>query len=186
MIDTETYGPADLTQRDYNRIESSIVDLYAELNIREFPIDPFYIAKQKGYEVIPYSKIAEEARYILRKTERSGTSGRTKKGVFRIFYDDSDCEYRQRFTIMHEIGHIELGHKEDSTYAEKCANYYATYSLAPSPMIVRLGCEDFIDISIRFNVSDESAMYAFDRFTRWANIPCGLKPYEEKLNKLFD
>ena len=33
MIDTETYGLADLTQRDYSRIESSIVDLYAELNI---------------------------------------------------------------------------------------------------------------------------------------------------------
>lgn len=48
MIDAETYGPEDLTQRDYNRIESSIVDLYAGLNIREFPIDSFYIAKQKG------------------------------------------------------------------------------------------------------------------------------------------
>ena len=26
MIDSETYGSADLTQRDYSRIESSIVD----------------------------------------------------------------------------------------------------------------------------------------------------------------
>ena len=115
MIDTETYGLADLTHRDYDRIERAIVDLYAELNIRELPIDPFSIAKQKGYEVIPYSKIPEEARNILRKTEKSGTSGRTKKGVFRIFYDDSHCEYRQRFTIMHEIGHI-LG-LNDSSYS---------------------------------------------------------------------
>jgi hypothetical protein len=84
MIDTETYGTADLTHRDYDRIESSIVDLYAELNIKGFPIDPFSIAKQKGYEVIPYSQIAEEARKILRKTEKSGTSGRTKKGAIRL------------------------------------------------------------------------------------------------------
>ena len=33
MTDSETYGSADLTQRDYSRFESSIVDLYAELNI---------------------------------------------------------------------------------------------------------------------------------------------------------
>ena len=104
MIDSETYRHADLTQRDYNRIESSIVDLYAVLNIREFPIDPFYIAKQKGYEVIPYSKIAEEARNILRKTEKSGTSGRTKKGVFRIFYDDSECNYLFRFSVCRNAG----------------------------------------------------------------------------------
>ena len=186
MIDTETYGVADLTSRDYNKIENFVVDLYTELNIKEFPIDPFNIAKQKGYEVIPYSKIPKDARNILRKTEKSGTSGKTKNGVFRIFYDDLDSKYRQRFTIMHEIGHIELGHKEDSVYAEKCANYYASYSLAPSPMIGRLGCEDFMDISARFSVSYESAIYAFDRFTRWANIPYGLRPYEEKLNKLFD
>lgn len=64
MIDTEIYGPADLTHRDYDRIESAIVDLYAELNIKEFPIDPFYIARQKGYQVIPYSKMTEETRDI--------------------------------------------------------------------------------------------------------------------------
>ena len=124
MIDDEISWPANLTHSDYDRIESIVVDLYEELNIKEFPIDPFDIAKKKGYEAIPYSQIDKEARDILRKTERSGTSGRTRKGVYRIFYDDLDCEYRQRFTIMHEIGHIQLGHKEDSPYAEKCANYY--------------------------------------------------------------
>ena len=31
----------------------------------------------------------------------------------------------------------------------------------------------------------ESAIYAFDRFLRWANLAGGLKPYEQKLNKLL-
>ena len=186
MIDTETYGPAYLTYGDYDRIESAVVDLYVELNINKFPIDPFDIARKKGYTLVPYSQIPQEAREILRKTEKSGTSGRTKKGEYRIFYDDSNSENRQRFTIMHELGHIALGHKEDSAYAEKSANYYATYSLAPSPMIGRLKCEDFIDTSVRFDLSVESALYAFDRYERWASVPGGLKPYEQKLNKLFD
>lgn len=185
MINTEVYGSADLTYRDYIRIENSVVDLYTELNIKTIPINPFNIAKQKGYELIPYSKIEKEACEILRKKEIAGASGRIKNGIYRIFYDDSNGENRQKFTIMHEIGHIELGHKEDSCYAEKCANYYATYALAPSHMIGRLGCEDFIDISMRFNVSEQCATFAFDRYIRWKNHYRGLKPHEVKMNNLF-
>lgn len=115
----------------------------------------------------------------------SGASGRTSNGIYKIFYNDSHCIERQRFTIMHEIGHIELGHKESSAFAEMCANYYAAYSLAPSPLIGLFKCEDYIDVSIRFNISYECAIYAFDRFERRSNMPYKLKPYEMKLNGLF-
>lgn len=175
----------DLVYWDYYEIENSVVNLYEELNIKEFPIDPFDIAKKRGYEVVPYSKIKKEAREILRKTEASGASIRCTNGVFRIFYDDSHCENRQRFTIMHEIGHIELGHKEDSVYAEKCANYFASYSLAPSPMIEKLKCDDFIDIIANFNVSEDCAMFSFIRFLRWLKFSCKRKPYEKRLISLF-
>lgn len=60
MIDTEIYGNSGLIDRDYIRIESSVVDLYTELNIKTIPINPFNIAKQKGYELIPYSKIEND------------------------------------------------------------------------------------------------------------------------------
>ena len=185
MIDAGSYGNANLIQRDYGKIESTIVDMYAKLNIKSFPIDPFYIAEQMGYKVFPFSQIPKEALEILCRTEKSGTSGRTRTGRYKIFYDDTNCETRQRFTIMHEIGHILLVHKEDSEYAEKCANYFASYSLAPTLMIDRLGCEDFIDIAIRFNISDESALYAFDRFVRWVKYTRRLKSHEIKLEKLF-
>ena len=122
----------------------------------------------------------------MRKKEIAGASVRTKEGVRRIFYDDLHPRNRQRFTIMHEMGHIQLGHKENSMYAERCANYFATYSLAPTPIIGLYGCEDYIEVSKRFKLSQESALYAFDRYKRWVNIPCALKPYEKKLNMLFD
>lgn len=186
MIDCETYGRALLTAKDYYRIESSVVDLYKELRITCFPIDPFKIAIKCGYELIPYSSLDKDMQSFLRDSERAGTSGRTKNGTYRIFYDDYNVLTRQRFTIMHEIGHIRLGHKEDSQYAEKCANYFATYSLAPSPAMSLLNCEDFVDVSLKFGISDESAIYSFDRYCRWFNVTNDLKPYEERLIELLE
>ena len=53
--------------------------------------------------------------------------------------------------------------------------------------VPRISDEDLeVYLKNKFNVSDESSIYAFDRFLRWANLPGGLKPYEQKLNELFD
>lgn len=49
----------------YNRIESDVVDLFLELNIRSYPVDPVEIALSLGYELIPFSKMSKEARKIL-------------------------------------------------------------------------------------------------------------------------
>ena len=94
-------------------------------------------------------------------------SGRNVNGQYKIIYDDADHEERQRFTVAHEIGHILLGHKEDSEYAEKCANYFASYFLVPTPMVEKVKCEDFLDVSDKFSVSLSCAVHAFDRYNRW-------------------
>lgn len=190
MNDNEIIGGAFLVHKDYERIESLVVDLYEELGVKAFPIKPFDIARQKGYKLVPYSQMNRELQTLLRSKKMFGASGRTLKGAYKIFYDDSNCEARQRFTVMHEIGHIHLQHKEDSMYAEKCANYFASYALAPSPMINRYGCGDYLDVALRFNISEESAIYAFDRGMRWASLHYNLKPYklksyEIKIDKLI-
>ena len=186
MINEKIYNLSCLTQHDYYSIENSVANLFSKLNIKKIPIEPIKIAQFLGYEVIPYSQIDEEVRIILRNQKLSGMSGRTQKGKYRIFYDDSDCKNRQRFTIMHEIGHIQMGHKEDSTYAEKCANYYASYALVPTSVISIYGCDDYIDVANLFCVSDECASYAFDRYLRWAKLSNRLKNYESKINLLFE
>lgn len=104
---------------------------------------------------------------------------------YLIYYDDSHPKVRQRFTVMHEIGHIVLGHKESSECAEKCANYFAAYALAPTPMIWKLKCEDYLYVAKRFWISKESADISFWRYILWIDLPIGLKSYEKELIDLF-
>lgn len=186
MIDEERCANESLPRSIYEKIEISVVELFRELLINEFPIDPFDIVRKKGWALIPYSKLDEMKLDAIREVGQSGISLRKGNGGnYRIYYDDSHPGVRQRFTIMHEIGHIVLDHKESSEYAEKCANYFAAYALAPTPMIGIFNCEDYIDVAKRFVVSRESADISFARYMRWLKLPIGLKSYEKDLIVFF-
>lgn len=104
-----------------------------------------------------------------------------------IFYDDTKSRERIRFTVMHEIGHIVLGHTEHGQLAESEANFFAKYSLAPPPLVHKIKPEDYMDISVAFDLSHECAYYAMSFYSKW--LHCGdLKylNYEIELLSLFD
>lgn len=187
MIIENDYLGIRLPARIYDQIEEAVVDLYRELDIFEFPIDPFDIAKRKGYIVVEYSELPSVVRELLREKERDGISHfDPAANTFVIYYDDQQTYTRCRFTIMHEIGHITLGHKEESNLAKKMADYFAGYSLAPSPMIYKYNCEDYLDIAEKFFVSEECADICFQRFDKWLNFGGRYyKDYEKALIKLF-
>ena len=187
MFDEDKAGGALLTKKKYAHIEKKVVDLYIELKLKRHPLNPFAIAKDCGYIVLPYSSLCVEAVDLLREKEMDGFSYLDKADERHyIYYDDKEIIARQYFTIMHEIGHIQLGHKEDSVLADKEADYFAAYSLAPSPIMDRYACEDFIDVIMCFAVSEPCAVRCFDRFIKWELYSGRLKDYEKRLLNLFE
>ena len=187
MFDEDKVGGALLTKKKYAYIEKKVVDLYIELTLSTHPLNPFSIAKGCGYIVLPYSSLCDEAVNLLREKELDGFScfNQTDR-LHYIYYDDREVIARQYFTVMHEIGHIRLGHKEDSALADKEADYFAAYSLAPSPIMEIYKCEDFIDIMVLFGVSEPCAVRCFDRFIKWELYSGRLKDYEKRLLNLFE
>lgn len=147
-----------LPRKLYNAIEEKAVSLYFRHSIKSVPLDPFEIAQASGYLLQPYSHLNKEACALLKSKEQNGMSYFDPSLQTHIIcYDDEQCVERQRFTVMHEIGHIDMGHKHGSQLAEAMANHYAGYALAPSPLIQKYNCEDFDDISAVFNISVECA-----------------------------
>lgn len=101
-----------------------------------------------------------------------------KDGKLFIGVNESDSEYRQRFTIAHEIGHCilhptELLHydrqeivhfraKNLATPAEVEANYFAAELLMPEERIlicVNNGIRSISELANRFKVSEEAMEY---------------------------
>ncbi len=88
---------------------------------------------------------------------------------------------------MHEVGHIDLGHKCESDLARKMADYYAGYALAPSPLIEKYASKNSLNISSTFWVSLECADVCALRYQNW-KLYGGryLKDYEIDLINLFE
>ena len=144
------------------------------------------IAAQLGFVVKKYTCLQQHILIELRTNEREGLSHYDPElNTFIIYYDDGISRARIRFTIMHEIGHILLGHREESVLAKKMADYFAAYSLAPSPLMSLFKCDDFTDVIDKFDVSPECAYNCFERFTNWFYYSGKIKPYETELIDLF-
>lgn len=181
MIDNEYSGKLFIPSREYERIESLVVDLYEEVGVTEVPIDAFAIARKKNYLLNPFTQLKNMA---IRRVYGLSADGFSlydpKKQCFVIFYDNLQCKERQRFTIMHEIGHILLGHKDESDLANQMANYFAGYSLAPYPIMDLYRIEDCIQLAKFFGVSRDCAQLCAKRYERW-KLRRANPSYEQKL-----
>lgn len=179
-----------LIKNRYDVIEESAVKLFMKLNISKIPIDPFEIVEALGIKLETYSQLTEltyEQKMLISKDgfcyekELSSTESQ-----WIIAYNENMPSARVRFTIMHEIGHIILKHSEHSELADSEANYFASYSLAPPPLIHEIKPEDYIDVAEIFDISKECAMYAMKRYNNWRRY--GSKDFldhEIKLLTLF-
>ncbi len=160
-----------LTSNRYNEIEKEVIKLFEQITINKFPINCFEICQQLGIVLMPYSKLSDKKKELLSIGSKDGFNilWETAKDnfLFIIYYNDNMPARRVRFTIMHEIAHIVLGHTEHSDLAESEANHFAKYALAPPPIIGKLHIDDYIELSEVFDVSREFALYSMQNYINW-------------------
>lgn len=147
---------APLTRYPKAFISSQI--FLSTLSIGKFPYDvfslPALIKKHYGYSII-ISSLTEYNKFknSLNMDSYSLTDGECRyfpeTGDFCIIYNEKQCKNRIRFTIMHEIAHIILGHvgvnenrimrygelDYSKLYYEGEANTFAGNALAP-PIVI--------------------------------------------------
>lgn len=85
-----------------------------------------------------------------------------EKNKSRIFYNDyQTLRERRKFTIAHEIGHIELNHVLESNqndfFAESEASYFARNFYRPQILLVRNGIVSVKESAMAFKISESYA-----------------------------
>ncbi len=182
-----------LPKKLYNRIEEDVVKLHIELGLT-IPVKPNDVARLSGYVVRYYSELNPEE--VNLNELRMGNDGKGRDGLsyfdpdigtYVIWVNNIDflSSERNGFTIMHEIGHIRMGHHGDSVLAEMIANYYAAYALVPSPLPNLYKCHDFVDIVDTFEVSMSCAFNCAKRCINWATYFGASKQYEKDLREYY-
>lgn len=169
-------------QARYEKIMDAVYRFFINENIMGFPIDPEKIIKRNKWGLISYSELARQNNLTISQII---TSLQSKDGYviwdglnYTIAYNDTILSPgRIRFTLMHEIGHIYLGHltdfeetilnrgglnKEKYKILEREANAFARNALSP-PAIAQQMKTKFKNLTIDnliscFHVSYEAAL----------------------------
>ena len=104
---------------------------------------------------------------------------------YEIFYNPSKDSARVRFTIFHEIGHIRLHHLIHDEENEAEANFFASYFLAPAPLIHYFNLEYIHEVMDKFWVTISLATNAFSRYGKWLKYSGNFyTQYEKELLEL--
>ena len=175
-----------LSNERYEEIKNIVADTFESFDIHCTPISGFELASQMGVTVIPYSVYSQKGvQELMLKRSKDGFSI-MRNDKWYMYYNDKKKYDRINNTIMHENAHIILDHTEDSELAEKEANFFAKFALAPPVLIHKLDLKNVEDVAERFEISYEAAVYAWDYYEKWLRYGGDYyKNYEIKLCNLF-
>lgn len=185
-----------LTPGRCNEIKKEVLFMFEECEINTYPIDCFTIADRLYYQLRPYSSLPMVKRLRALAFDTDGYSRvevnpQTGMNEYVIYYNDHTNQGRMRWTILHEIGHVYLGHHDNpddslSAFEEAEANFFAKYSIAPPPLINVAKCTSPDDVATTFDVSGEASFNIFDYYKKWMEFgPIDYEPFEIEMLQLF-
>lgn len=150
------------------RIIEKTLEIYKKCNIKNFPIDCIEIIKSLGIPLYKYSELSTPK---IRKCLLVSNDAFTLQGV--IFYNDNfPLKERQRFSLMHEVGHIILEHNGECGEFEEEADIFASCMLAPRIIIHKFKCQNADQIHNKFGLSYAASNRTLISYKRWFQNIC--------------
>jgi Zn-dependent peptidase ImmA (M78 family) len=117
--------------------------------------------------LIPYSKFSDEERKFAISKSTDGYFVLKNGKPVGIAYNDLKYGDRVTTTISHELGHLALGHKQQSELADSEADFFAIYLLTPNPLLEKCNVINHMDVYSKFNVSKSLAYNSWNRYNNW-------------------
>lgn len=168
-----------LTHHQYERLKSLAADLIEDYELT-YPLQPLTIADLLGIRVTVNPQGLPAAAWFCDTDDGYTEVAQSSHGLkHHIHLNGTKPPLRQRFTTMHEVGHVWADHlRPGQTIAHETAegeaNFLASYLLAPDA----LAMEWVPDMDVRgiadvFQMSEEAARIAHGRVMRVVtnNVP---------------
>lgn len=163
---------------DYLDIIKMVCKIYKENSIYQVPIDCFSLLENYGFRIRTYEDL-EKVNPELRVLCGCASDDAFTDGFNRIIaYNSKTNPGRIRFSLMHELSHHVLGHKEKTWNNEKEADILANHILAPRPLIEHYHCESIEDIHNKFGISYAAASHAWRDYDKWMHRPLYSEDWE--------
>lgn len=155
--------------------------------MKSFPIDCFQLLAHYGYKIYTYSELKKKNITLYDMCLSYSDDAFRIGNLMIIAYNEEKPKTRIRFSLMHELGHHILEHKNDSPENENEANYFSSNILAPRIAMYYTKRKKIKEIADIFEISEWAAYYAAQDFSEWCNGICrdGMQRYDRELYNNF-
>lgn len=154
-----------ISHTNLDDIMEKIVSVYERCNITTFPLNCSSILETYGFRLYTYEQLKKQnLRLHQMCIFYSNDSFRFED---MIAYNERRNRPRIRFSLMHELGHVVLGHEIDTQANEDEANLFASNILAPRIIIHKGQYRTADDIHLTFGLSYEASNRALASYNEW-------------------
>ncbi len=167
-----------MNKKENSRIRDLAWHFLLDKNIDRLPVDVFELAESLGYVTVTYSHLSRLSKKIktiyINNYSFDGFSFISSSGAYAICYNEDNTDQMIRWTIMHEISHIQLGHLSstgrtvhrirgiDHPLMEALADGYTRRVLCPSIVLYRCSVQSVVEISTLCGISYTAANYRYE------------------------
>lgn len=148
----------------------------AENRVQRYPLNPMMLAERYGIKVVPYPLFARHTGNTMDGLlARSEDGFSTEKDGYPIIAYNSDVRSkgRRRWTLLHEISHVLLGHisqepppEEECVRREREAQQLTAGLIAPLGLAHLCNVQSAEEMRVVFGLSREAAGYFFRDLNR--------------------
>lgn len=142
-----------------------IVAIYAECNIQFFPVDCNSVVSHFGFRIYSYGELRTRNKRLYELATAYSRDSFTFTNI--IAYNEKQAARRIPFSLIHELGHYILEHKEESPENEDDADEFASHFLAPRILIHKYGYRTADQIHDAFGLSYAAANRALVSYRKW-------------------
>lgn len=170
-------------------IQKKVLELYETLDKIQYPLEPLEIFQtMPDCRAISYAEAAEltdsSEEDVARacQSHNAATHYDSANQRYLVMYNQNMPSGRLRWTLLHEMGHIRLGHfetlgafvlaardeRQGYRQLEYEADCFAWNAIAPLPILRELNISSAAEIQRRFGLSAEAAENQFERLQKWS------------------
>ena len=110
---------------NYEKVYAAVLDVYEYCQIRSFPFSCKEVFAHYGYRLMSYHEVSEQNPELYQMCTLYSEDAFMDRTNHLVLYNSSIPGQRPRFSQMHELGHIILGHEGEKEEQEKEANLFA-------------------------------------------------------------
>jgi hypothetical protein len=176
-----------LSHHRYEQLKALAADFIEDYALC-YPLDPFEIAAVLGLHVAVHAGGLPPAASFCSTDDGYTVALLSAHGPkYQIHLNGVKPLLRQRFTLMHEISHVWLGHLHkdglvEDHQQEAEANFFASYLLAPDQLVLSWVPELTVaGIAEKFQVSREAAGLIHGRVLRMLNTGARRRDYDRRI-----